>query len=625
VGLSVLLQAIPEPNSAASAVISSRRFIWIKVSLPDPVQELRLVASPDRQWTRFYPPGTAAELGPLKYPHMPAAIRDASATYGKQRAFTLGLPNGSQGSITFEETDRLSDEFAVYLREVAGFKAGDRIAIQMPNCLAYPVAVFGTLKAGLVMANTNPLYTTAEMVHQFTDSGAVGLIVIDLFATKVAEVLPKTSIRTVVVVAIADLLPPLKRLLVSAVQKYVKKMVPPIRFAHTTMRQALSQGADRLAAGADPKLYAASLDHDSIAALQYTGGTTGVAKGAVLTHGNLVANTMQGLEMWKPFLRVGQEVMLTALPLYHIFAFTANLMIFYVSGGRNVLVPSPRPLSNLKTVMLSEPITWFTGVNTLFAGLMHEPWFKEKTNWSLRGSVAGGMALVPVIGERWEAMTKTPIYQGYGLTETSPVATLNPFQRPKREAIGVPVPGTDVRFVDDEGRDVPSGEVGELWVKGPQVMQGYWQRPDETARVLRDGWLATGDIAKMDEDGYIQIVDRKKDMILVSGFNVYPNEVEAVIAAHPGVTDTAVVGVPDDECGEIVVAFVMKKDRSLTEDAVRQHCKQSLTGYKVPRLVVFKDDLPKSNVGKVLRKDLRDEAQQAYLKRRAEPVSPKRP
>ena len=583
------------------------------------------MTSPARPWTRFYPPGTAQDLGPLKYPHMPAAIRDASATYAKQAAFTLALPNGAQGSITFEETDRLSDQFAVYLREVAGFKAGDRVAIQMPNCLAYPIAVFGTLKAGLVMANTNPLYTTAEMIHQFTDSGAVGLIAIDLFATKVAEVLPKTSIRTVVVVGISDLLPPFKRLLISAVQKYVKKMVPPITFPHTTMRSALAQGAERIAAGADPKLYAEALNHNSVAALQYTGGTTGVAKGATLTHGNLVANTIQGLEMWKPFLRFGNEVMLTALPLYHIFAFTANLMIFYLAGGRNLLVPSPRPLSNLKTVMLSEPITWFTGVNTLFAGLMHETWFKEKTNWTLRGSVAGGMALVPVIGERWEAMTKTPIYQGYGLTETSPVATLNPFDRPKREAIGVPVPGTDVRFIDNDGRDVAMGEVGELWVKGPQVMQGYWQRPDETAKVLRDGWLATGDIAKMDADGYIQIVDRKKDMILVSGFNVYPNEVEAVIATHPGVADTAVVGVPDDECGEIVVAFVTKKkDQALTEEDVRQHCKLSMTGYKVPRIVVFKDDLPKSNVGKVLRKDLRDDAQQAYLKRRAEPGSPKR-
>jgi len=455
------------------------------------------------------------------------------------------------------------------------------------------------------------------MAHQFTDSGATALVVIDLFANKVAEVLPKTSIKTVIVVGIADLLPPLKKFLIGAVQKYVKKMVPPVTFAHITLTRALAQGADRIASGADPQFYARSLTHDTIAALQYTGGTTGVAKGAILTHGNLLANTVQGLEMWRPFLRFGQEVMLTALPLYHIFAFTANLMIFYMAGGRNVLVPSPRPLSNLKAVMLGEPITWFTGVNTLFAGLMHEPWFTAKDGWQLRGTVAGGMALVPVIGDRWEAMTKTPIYQGYGLTETSPVATLNPFHRSKRDAIGVPVPGTDVRLVDNDGHDVPSGAAGELWVKGPQVMQGYWQRPDETARALRDGWIATGDIARMDEDGYLYIVDRKKDMILVSGFNVYPNEVEAVIAAHPGVADAAVVGVPDDECGEIVVAFVIKKDQALTEIAVRDHCKQSLTNYKVPRIVIFKSDLPKSNVGKVLRKDLRDEAQQAYLARKA--------
>jgi long-chain acyl-CoA synthetase len=567
------------------------------------------VTSPARPWTRFYPPGAAPELGPLKYPHMPAAIRDASATYAKQPAFTLALPNGAQGSITFEETDRLSDQFAVYLREVAGFKAGDRVAIQMPNCLAYPIAVFGTLKAGLVMANTNPLYTTAEMAHQFSDSGAVGLIVIDLFATKVAEVLPKTSIRTVVVVGISDLLPPLKRLLISAVQKYVKKMVPPITFPHIKMATALAQGAERIAAGANAKVYADALNHSSVAALQYTGGTTGVAKGATLTHGNLVANTMQGLEMWKPFLRFGNEVMLTALPLYHIFAFTANLMIFYLAGGRNLLVPSPRPLSNLKTVMLSEPITWFTGVNTLFAGLMHEPWFierSEKGKWPLRGSVAGGMALVPVIGERWEAMTKTPIYQGYGLTETSPVATLNPFQRPKREAIGVPVPSTDVRFVDSEGRDVAFGEVGELWVKGPQVMQGYWQRPDDTAKVLRDGWLATGDIAKMDEDGYIQIVDRTKDMILVSGFNVYPNEIEDVLTQMPGVLEAAAVGVADTKAGEAVKVVIVKRDPALSEADVRSFCEANLTGYKRPKVVEFRTELPKTPVGKILRRELRD-------------------
>ena len=546
---------------------------------------------------------------------MAAAVRESAATYGSQTAFTLGLPNGSQGGITFAEVDRLSDQFAVYLREVAGFKGGDRVAVQMPNCLAYPVVVFGALKAGLVMVNTNPLYTTTEMVHQFSDSGAVGLVVIDLFAPKVADVLPTTTITTVIVVTIADLLPPIKRTLIRLVQKYVKKMVPPITFPHTAFTRALAQGAERMASGADPLLYAKSLTHDSIAALQYTGGTTGVAKGAVLTHGNLAANTLQGLQMWLPFLRLGNEVMLTALPLYHIFAFTANLMIFFAAGGRNVLVPSPRPLSNLKAVMTREPITWFTGVNTLFAGLMHEPWFLEKASWALRGSVAGGMALVPVIGERWEQTTNTPIYQGYGLTETSPVATLNPFHRPKREAIGVPVPGTDIRFVDANNTDVPFGEVGELWIKGPQVMQGYWQRPDETAKVMHDGWLATGDIARMDEEGYVQIVDRKKDMILVSGFNVYPNEVEAVVAAHPGVVDVAVVGVPDDETGEIVLAFVVKKDPALTEDAVRQHCKQSLTNYKVPRVVAFRDDLPKSNVGKVLRKDLRDDAQRVYAAR----------
>jgi len=574
------------------------------------------MTNPTRPWLRFYHPSTAQDLGPPRWPHLPAAIREAAATYASHTAFTLGLPNGSQGGLTYKEVDRLSDQFAVYLREVAGFKAGDRVAIQMPNCLAYPIAVFGTLKAGLVMVNTNPLYTPAEMVHQFSDSGATGLIVIDLFAPKAAEVLSRTAIKTVVVVSIADLLSPLKRLLIRAVQKYVKKMVPPVTFAHTAFTRALAAGADRIAAGADPQLYAQSLDHKSIAALQYTGGTTGVAKGAVLSHGNLVANTVQSLEMWKPFLRLGDEVMLTALPLYHIFAFTANLMIFFIAGGRNVLVPSPRPLSNLKVVMTKEPVTWFTGVNTLFAGLMHEPWFKDQPGWQLRGSVAGGMALVPAIGERWEAMTKTPIYQGYGLTETSPVATLNPFHRPKREAIGVPVPGTDVKFVDAEGQELPFGQVGEIWIKGPQVMQGYWQRPDETARSLHDGWLATGDIAVMDDEGYIKIVDRKKDMILVSGFNVYPNEVEAAIAEHPGVVDTAVVGVPDDETGEIVVAFVVTQDPQLTEAAVREHCRKTLTNYKVPRLVVFRADLPKSNVGKVLRKDLRDEAQQAFLKRR---------
>jgi long-chain acyl-CoA synthetase len=482
----------------------------------------------------------------------------------------------------------------------------------MPNCLAYPIAVFGCLKAGLAMANTNPLYTIAEMTHQFNDSGAVGLIAIDVFGQKVAEVLPKTRIQHVVLVSIPDLLPPLKRFVVRSVQKYVKKMIPPITFAHVTFPDAVQQGAARIAAGASAEAYAASLTQDSVAALQYTGGTTGVSKGAVLTHRNLLANVVASLEAWKPYLTYGSEVMLTALPLYHIFAFTANLMIFFAVGGRNILIPSPRPFTNLKLAMEREPITWFTGINTLFIALMNEPWFQAKQDWKLKGTVAGGMALAPAVGERWQQMTRTPVYQGYGLTETSPVVTLVPFHRNKLSSIGVPIPGTDVRLVDDSGADVPAGQPGELIVRGPQVMKEYWQQPDETAKVLRDGWLYTGDIATMDEDGYFQIVDRKKDMIVVSGFNVYPNEVEAVLAEHPGVREVCVLGAPDPLCGEAVVAFIVRNDPAVSPEQLRLHAKAQLTNYKVPKTFVFRDELPKSNVGKILRKDLKGAAADAH-------------
>jgi long-chain acyl-CoA synthetase len=565
-----------------------------------------------RPWLRFYHEQTAKDLPPLPWPHLPAFIREAARKYSDKPAFTLYLPNGTQGTLTYAEADRRSDEFAVYLREVAGFQPGDRIALQMPNCLAYPIAVFGCLKAGLVMANTNPLYTPAEMTHQFNDSGAVGLIAIDVFGKKVAEVLPQTRIRHVVLVSVPDLLPALKRFVVRTVQKHVKKMIPPITFQHVTFPDALQQGAAKIAAGASPETYAASLAPESIAALQYTGGTTGVSKAAVLTHRNLLANVMASLEMWKPHLAHGQEVMLTALPLYHIFAFTANLMIFFAVGGRNILIPSPRPFINLKLAMEREPITWFTGINTLFVAMMNEPWFQARRGWQLKGTVAGGMALVPAVGERWEQLTKTPMYQGYGLTETSPVVTLVPFHRNKMASIGVPVPGTDVRLVGDDGVDVPPGQPGELIVRGPQVMDGYWRQPDETAKVLRDGWLYTGDVATMDEDGYFQIVDRKKDMILVSGFNVYPNEVEAVLAGHPGVAEVCVLGAPDPQCGEAVVAFVVRRDPSVTAEQLRLHAKAQLTNYKVPRTFVFRDELPKSNVGKILRKDLKRAAAEAH-------------
>ena len=566
----------------------------------------------NRPWTRYYPEQTSKDLPPLTWPHLPAFIHQAVVQYRDKPAFTLFLPNGTQGSITYGEVDRFSDQFAVYLREVAGFRQGDRVALQMPNCLAYPVAVFGCLKAGVVMVNTNPLYTATEMAHQFNDSGAVGLIAIDVFGNKVAEVLPKTQIRKVVLVSIPDLLPPVKRLVVRAVQKYAKKMIPAITFAHVTFPVALRQGAAKLAAGARVDTYTSHLKPDTVAALQYTGGTTGVSKGAVLTHRNLLANVVASLEMWKPFLTYGDEVMLTVLPLYHIFAFTANLMIFFAVGGRNILIPSPRPFTNMKLPFERENITWFTGINTLFIALMNEPWFQAKKDWKLKGTIAGGMALAPAVGERWQQLTQTPIYQGYGLTETSPVVTLIPFHRAKMTSIGVPLPGTDVRIVDDQGADVAPGQPGELIVRGPQVMQGYWQQPDETAKVLQDGWLHTGDVATMDEDGYFYIVDRKKDMILVSGFNVYPNEVEAVLAEHPGIAEVCVLGTPDPLCGEAVVAFIVPRDRSLTAEQVRAHAKTSLTNYKLPKTIVFRDELPKSNVGKILRKDLKSAAADAH-------------
>lgn len=557
-----------------------------------------------RPWTSFYPAETSRDLPPVPWPHLPALLREAAGTYAALEAFTLFLPNGTRGGLTFADVDRLSDHLAVYLRERSGFSPGERVALQMPNCLAYPVAVFGCLKAGLVIVNTNPLYTTSEMTYQFVDSGATGLVVIDLFADRVADVLPKTAIRTVLLVSIADLLPRVTALAVKAVQRYVKRMRPEVRFEHVHFSAALAEGRRLRSSGRDARAYEGALTHASVAVLQYTGGTTGVAKGAVLTHGNLLTNIAQSLEMWKPWLSPGREVILTVLPLYHIFAFTANLMLFVAAGGRNILVPSPRPLTNLRKVMLRERITWFTGVNTLFNGLMQEPWFQAKKDWALRGSIAGGMALAPAVGDRWEAMTRTPIYQGYGLSESSPVVTLNPFQRSKRGSIGVPLPGTDVRIVDEQGTDVPVGHPGELLIRGPQVMREYWRQPEETARALRGGWLATGDVTQMDEEGYLTVVDRKKDMIVVSGFNVYPNEVEATLATCPGIVDAAVVGVPEAS-GEVVCAFVVRNDPSVTEERVRQHCRASLTNYKVPKRVIFAAELPKSAVGKVLRKDLR--------------------
>jgi long-chain acyl-CoA synthetase len=558
----------------------------------------------DRPWISHYAPGSKPDIGPIPYKHLPDMVRQQSTRYAATTAFTQVMPNAMAAALTYEETERHSDEFAAYLRETLKLNEGDRVAIQMPNSLAYPVVLFGVLKAGCVAVNTNPLYTPPEMVHQFSDSGARVLVISDLFADRLPAVLPKTKVETVVTVRITEWFSALKGALIRAVLKYAKKQLPPTTVPHTTFQAALKAGRASLAGGADVKKYMTGVNLDSLAALQYTGGTTGVSKGAMLSHRNLLANTAQMIEMNAEYLKDGEESILTALPLYHIFAFTVNLLLFYQIGGHNVLIPSPRPPSNLQKPLAKHKISWFSGVNTLFNALTNEEWFKQNPP-KLKLSVAGGMALHGSVARRWQEVVGTPVVEGYGLTEASPVVSFNPVHRVKEGTIGIPLPSTWVRCVDESGTDVPAGTPGELICKGDQVMLGYWQRPEESAKVLRDGWLFTGDVATVDEDGYFKIVDRKKDMILVSGFNVYPNEVEEVAASHPGVREVAVIGVPDEHSGEAVKAFVVKKDASLTEDALIKHCRESLAGYKVPRQVEFRDDLPKSPIGKIIRKDLR--------------------
>ncbi|MBB4634187.1 AMP-binding protein [Longimicrobium terrae] len=558
----------------------------------------------NRPWVSHYTPGTRPDITPIPFRTIADMVRRQSAASGSATAFTQCMPNGMAGSLTFAQVDRLSDEFAAYLRGGLKLKAGDRVAIQMPNSLAYPVVLFGVMKAGCVAVNTNPLYTPPEMIHQFSDSGARVLVISDLFADRLPAVLPKTKIETVVTVRVTEWFATLQATLIRAVLKYAKKQLPPITVPHTPLQDALKTGRERLASGVDLAGYLDGVGLDSVAALQYTGGTTGVSKGAALSHRNLLTNVAQMLEMNGAYLKAGEDSIMTALPLYHIFAFTVNLLLFYQLGGHNILIPSPRPPSNLRKPFEKYRITWFSGVNTLFNALANEDWF-IKNPPKLKLSVAGGMALHGSVAKRWEQVVGTPVVEGYGLTEASPVVSFNPVQAVKVGSIGIPLPSTLVRCVDEAGADVPNGTPGELLVKGDQVMVGYWERPEESAKVLRDGWLYTGDVAEMDDDGYVKIVDRKKDMILVSGFNVYPNEVEEVIAAHPGVREAAVIGVPDEHSGEAVKAFVVKKDPSLTAEALTAHCRSSLAGYKVPRQVEFRDDLPKSPIGKIIRKDLR--------------------
>ncbi len=556
-------------------------------------------------WLAHYPSDVPKQLPPVLFTNLPELLSEAVRKYEKTTAFTQVMPNGMNGSLSFGQIEQLSDHFASYLREELGLSAGDRVAVQMPNCLSYPIVAFGILKAGCVLVNTNPLYTASEMIHQFNDSGATTLIVIDMFADRLPEVMSKTSIQNIVTVKISEFFPRVVGGVIRGVQKYWSRSLPKIEVKTTKFADALLAGSAKYSRE-KAATYLSGVTAQTLAALQYTGGTTGVSKGAMLSHGNLVTNTLQMIAMCGTFIRPGKEIVLTALPLYHIFAFTVNLLGFFHMGARNILIPTPRPPSNLKRAFENYKVTWMTGVNTLFNALLNERWFVDSPPKHLVASAAGGMSLHESVSARWREVTGTPIVEGYGLTETSPVLTFNPLGGLQKDGtIGIPVPSTEIRCIDDSGNDVATDEPGELIAKGPQIMQGYWKKDQETQVAIQDGWFKTGDIASMDSDGYLTIVDRKKDMILVSGFNVYPNEVEERIAAVEGVLEVGVIGLPDEKSGEKVFAYVVAGQSAPTEEQIISHCREHLAAYKIPARVFFVDQLPKSPIGKILRRELR--------------------
>ena len=551
----------------------------------------------ERPWLASYPKGIPAQVDLEKYASIVSVLDEVCRDYRDRPAFANF---GKQ--LSYADVDRLSAQFANYLLHELKLKKGDRVALMMPNVLQYPVAIFGVLRAGLTVVNTNPMYTARELKHQLTDSGASAIVVLENFASVVAEVIGETSVKQVIVTGVGDMLGFPKGALINFVLRHVKKQVPEysipgaIRF-----NRALEMGAGKTLPSIDIR------GHD-IAFLQYTGGTTGVAKGAMLTHRNLVANMQQSSVWIGTNAQPGKEIIITALPLYHIFALTANCLVFMKFGGLNHLITNPRDMPGFVAELKKIPFTAITGVNTLFNGLLNTPGFDKIDFSRLHLTLGGGMAVQRAVAERWKKATGITLIEAYGLTETSPAACMNPMDLAEYNgAIGLPISSTDACVKDDAGHQLPAGEVGELCIKGPQVMAGYWQRPEETAKVIdAEGWLHTGDMARMDENGFFFIVDRKKDMILVSGFNVYPNEVEDVVALMPEVLEVAAVGVPDDKSGEAVKVVIVKKDPELTAEKVKAFCKEQLTGYKLPKFVEFRTELPKSNVGKILRRELRD-------------------
>jgi len=555
----------------------------------------------ERPWLAHYPEGVPAQIDVNQYASVAAVIEEAFERFRQRPAFA------SFGKVlSYGQIDEMSRQFAGYLTGVLKLGKGDRIAIMMPNVLQYPIALFGALRAGLVVVNTNPMYTARELKHQLEDAGAKAIVVLDNFAATLQQVVAETHVEHIITTGIGDLLGT-KGAVINFVLKHVKKMVPPFELPHAV------RFTDALSKGAPHPLPKVQLGHDDVAFLQYTGGTTGVAKGAMLTHGNMVANMLQAGAWIGSNMKHGEEVVITALPLYHIFSLTANGLVFMRLGGLSWLITNPRDMPGFVKELKKSKFTALTGVNTLFNGLLNTPGFAELDFSRLHLSLGGGMAVQRAVAERWKKVTGCTLVEAYGLTETSPAVCINPLDlKDYNSSIGLPIPSTDVAIWSEEGQPLPIGEVGELMVRGPQVMKGYWQRADETAKVLgADGWLHTGDIARMDDTGYVYIVDRKKDMILVSGFNVYPNEVEDVVMQHPGVAEVAAVGVPDEHSGEVVKLFVVRKDPNLTVEELKKFCHDNLTGYKRPKLIEFRDALPKSNVGKILRRELRDEKKPA--------------
>ena len=551
--------------------------------------------SEQRPWLQNYPSGIPANIDPDAYSTVVQLVEETFQKYKNNKAFSC---MGKE--MTFSQIDQQSKQFGAYLHS-RGLEPGDKIAIMMPNMLQYPIALFGAMRAGLTVVNTNPLYTPREMKHQFTDAGVKAVVIAENFAANLEKILPDTQIKTVIVTSIGEMLGFPKRMIINFVVRRIRKMVPAYDIPNTvTVSEAVSLGK-RFSL---PQFE--SSPEDTVL-IQYTGGTTGVSKGAMLTNRNLVSN-MQQIRAWMmPYLKETEEIALCPLPLYHIFAFTVNCLALFSIGSLNVLVTNARDLDSVIKTMKDYPITLMTGVNTLFNALINKPNFTDIDFSSLKITVGGGMAVQRPVAEKWQQLTGCQLSEGYGMTEASPVVTTNPLDNTGRiGTIGLPIPSTTIRIWDEEKGLCPEGEVGEIQVQGPQVMKGYYNRPDETARTIKDGWLCTGDMGMMDKDGFTRIVDRKKDMILVSGFNVYPNEVEEVIAGHPKVLEVAAIGVPHDKSGEVVKVFVVKKDSSLKEKELIEFCRENLTGYKVPKEVEWRDELPKTNVGKILRRALRD-------------------